>query len=271
MLEVLRFIAIGLAALIVASCVFQERLIFFRRPPAPAPQLRQPAVLEEIVLRSAEGTKLHGWLARYREGRAPLLIYFGGNAEEISWLVGESHRFGGWSVLSLNYRGYGLSEGAPGEKALFADALVIYDYARSRPDVNPERIVLAGRSLGTGVAVHVASRRSAAGLVLVTPFDSLAAVGASHYPFLPVRWMLRHRFDSLALAPSIRSPVLMIAAGRDSIIPARHARRLYEAWAGPRDWVVLPEADHNDVEADPAYWSAIRNFLDKISPEAGAG
>jgi pimeloyl-ACP methyl ester carboxylesterase len=77
-----------------------------------------------------------------------------------------------------------------------------------------------------------------------------------------VRWLLRHRFDSLALAPSIKLPALMIAAGRDRIIPPRHARRLYEAWGGPRQWVELPQAGHNDVESDPAYWGAVRNFLE---------
>jgi dipeptidyl aminopeptidase/acylaminoacyl peptidase len=110
MLDILKLVAIALAALLFVACAFQEGLIFFRQPPAPAPRLRPPAVLEEIALQAADGTRLHGWFARYRDGPAPLVVYFGGNAEETSWIVGESQRLGGWSVLAVNYRGYGRSE-----------------------------------------------------------------------------------------------------------------------------------------------------------------
>ncbi len=271
MVEVLKWLVIAGVALLVAACALQEKLIFFPPPGAPAPRVAPPAVAEQIVLRTSDGYTLYGWFARRGEFRAPLIVYFGGNAEETSWLVGESHRFGNWSLLAVNYRGYGRSEGKPGEKALFADSLLIYDSVRSRPDVDPERIVLMGRSLGAAVAVHLAANRPAAGLVLVTPFDSLAEVGAAHYPFLPVRLLLRHRFDSLALAPSMRSKVLMIAASADTIVPARHARRLFEAWGGPREWVELPGADHNDVEAHPAYWNSIRGFLEKLPARVANG
>ena len=264
MVEILKVLAIALAVLVLTACALQERLIFFRQPPAPAPRVDSPASLHEIALQGADGTKLFGWFVREQEGRAPLVIYFGGNAEEISWFIGEAKQLAGRSVLSVNYRGYGRSEGDPGEKALFADALAVFDAAAARADVDAHKIVLMGRSLGSGVAVYVASQRPVAGLVLVTPFDSLVEVGADHYPFLPVRWLLRHRFDSLSLAPSIKSPVLMIAAGRDSIVPARHARRLYEAWGGPHEWLELPGAGHNDVDAHPEYWNSIRNFLDQL-------
>ena len=264
-----KFIAIALLALSLTDCALQESLIFFRQPPAGAPRVKPPGALEEVVLRAADGTKLYGWFARYAQDRAPLVIYFGGNAEEISWFVGESWRLGGWSMLAINYRGYGRSQGDPGEKALFADALAVYEHAVARPDVDPGRIVLMGRSLGSGVAVYLASQRPVAGVLLVTPFDSLVEVGAGLYPFLPVRSILRHRFDSLSLAPSVKAPALMIAGGRDTIVPAHHARRLYEAWGGPREWVELPEAGHNDLETHAAYWTAIRRFLHALARKAG--
>jgi pimeloyl-ACP methyl ester carboxylesterase len=268
-LEILKLLAVVLAGVAVTACAFQERLIFFRQPPAPAPQLQPPAVLEDVALRAADGTRLQGWLARRPAGRAPLLIYFGGNAEETSWLVGQSHRFGGWSVLGVNYRGYGRSEGDPGETALLSDALAVYDYALARKDVDPARVAVMGRSLGSGVAVYLASRRPVLGVVLVTPFDSLVEVAAMHYPYLPVRWMLRHRFDSIALAPGIRSPALVLAAAQDNVVPPRHARRLYEAWGGPHNWVEFPAVGHNDIDADPAYWSSIRGFLETLLQEGG--
>ncbi|MBI3374057.1 MAG: alpha/beta fold hydrolase [Betaproteobacteria bacterium] len=264
-----RFIAIALLALALAACALQDGLIFFRQPPAGVPQLKSPAVLQEVALLAADGTRLYGWIARHAQGRAPLVIYFGGNAEEISWFVGESGRLNGWSMLAVNYRGYGRSEGEPGEKALFADALTVYDHCIARPDVDPGRIVLMGRSLGSSVAVHLASHRPVAGVVLVAPFDSLVEVGASLYPFLPMRSILRHRFDSLSVAPSVKAPALMIAGERDTIVPARHAKRIYEAWGGPREWLEVPEAGHNDLEAHAAYWTAIRRFLDTLARKAG--
>jgi pimeloyl-ACP methyl ester carboxylesterase len=264
MIEILKLLVIVAAGLVLAACAFQEGLIFFRQPPAPAPQLRPPAVLEEVSLKAADGTRLSGWLARHSSGRAPLLIYFGGNAEETSWFIGESQRFGGWSVLSVNYRGYGHSEGDPGEKALFGDAVAVFDHALGLRDVDPARVVVMGRSLGSGVAVHLASQRPVAGAVLVTPFDSLVEVGARHYPFLPVRLILRHRFDSLASAPTLKAPALMIAAERDTVVPAQHARRLYEAWGGPREWVEMKGAGHNDLDRQAGYWEAIRAFLGKL-------
>ncbi len=264
MLEALKWLLLAAAAVVLAAWALQEKMIFFAPPAGPPPRVHAPGALEEVVLRTPQGYRLHGWLARRGASPGGLVVYFGGNAEETSWMAAESHRLGDWSLLAVNYRGYGASEGTPGEGALYADSLLVYDYARSRPDVDRQRIVLMGRSLGAAVAVHVASQRPVAALVLVTPFDSLVEVGAAHYPFLPVRWLLRHRFDSIALAPRIQAPALVIAAAADTIVPPRHAKRLFEAWGGPRQWVALPGADHNDVDAHEAYWTSIAGFLARL-------
>jgi pimeloyl-ACP methyl ester carboxylesterase len=214
-----------------------------------------------VEIATGDGPRLRGWLVKAAGARAPLLLYFGGNAEEVSWLVAEAPRLPGWSLLLVNYRGYGRSEGRPGERALLADGLHLYDWARARADVDPARVALMGRSLGGGVAVHVAASRPVIGVVLVTPFDSLTAVAQHHYPWLPVRWLLRHRFDALGQAPAVRAPLLCVVAGRDRVVPPAHAARLYAAWAGPRRWVELPGAGHNDISSEPGYWGAIADFL----------
>ena len=123
------------------------------------------------------------------------------------------------------------------------------------------RIYVFGRSLGSGVAVQLAAQRPVAGLILVAPFDSLVAVGKRHYPFLPVDWMLKHRFDSVAIAPKIRAPLLCIVAGDDEIIPAVHAKRLYDAWGGDKRWVELMGASHNSTDHADDYWKRIIAFL----------
>jgi uncharacterized protein len=100
-----------------------------------------------------------------------------------------------------------------------------------------------------------------AGVILVAPFDSLVDVARRYYPFLPVSWMLRHRFDSAEVAPRIAAPLLCLVAGRDEIIPVVHSKRLFDAWAGPKRWVELLGAGHNSTDGAPEFWDAIRSFL----------
>ncbi|MEK6212360.1 MAG: dienelactone hydrolase family protein [Pseudomonadota bacterium] len=263
------------AGVLVGLSIFlyfvQDRLIFFRQPLDPG---RRDSVLqrfpnvEEVNLVAEDGTRLHGFLSKppvVAGTKFPLVIYFGGNAEEASWLLDESERPQTWAWLVVNYRGYGWSEGSPGEKAMAADARRIYDWTRSRSDVEHSRIVAFGRSLGSGIAVRLAAERPLAGMVLATPFDSLESVAKRHYPFAPVSLLLRHRFDSLDLAPRIGIPMLCIVAERDSIIPAQHAHRLHAAWQGDKRLVAIANAGHNDVSENPAFWREIGHFLSRIS------
>jgi uncharacterized protein len=118
-----------------------------------------------------------------------------------------------------------------------------------------------GRSLGSGVAVQLAAQRPIAGVILVAPFDSLVEVGKRYYPFLPVNWMLKHRFDSVGIAPSIKAPLLCIVAEDDEIIPAEHSRRLYDAWGGEKRWIGLEGAGHNSTDNAANYWTSIVAFL----------
>jgi pimeloyl-ACP methyl ester carboxylesterase len=101
------------------------------------------------------------------------------------------------------------------------------------------------------------------GVILVAPYDSMVEVGAHHYPFLPVRWLLKHRFESIRHAPAIAAPLLCLAAERDEVIPVVHSKRLYDAWKGPKRWVGLPQAGHNSTDGAPEFWRAIRGFLEK--------
>jgi pimeloyl-ACP methyl ester carboxylesterase len=232
----------------------QDSLIFHPQPLEDSKRaaLQGPAV-ESLFIHGADGTRLHAWHVK----GDPLVIYFGGNAEEVSWMIDAVRsRAPGVGWLLVDYRGYGSSGGSPSEKALVSDALRWYDHFKST-----QKIYLFGRSLGSGVAVQLAAERPVAGLVLVAPFDSLVAVGQRHYPILPVGWMLRHRFDSLALAPKMKAPLLCIVASHDEIVPPEHAKRLYDAWGGPRRWVGLQGAGHNSTDAAANYWPSIQRFL----------
>jgi len=253
-------IAFGVVAgVVLLVWLFQERMLYFPRPVESRPAPR--AGLEKVTLTAPDGVRLRGWFVKSEGERAPLVIYFGGNAEEVSWLTGLVGQFAGWSLLLVNFRGYGDSEGRPGEKQLFGDARLAYDYAAKRPDVDPERIVAMGRSLGSGVAVHLAANRRLRGVILVSPYDSILEVARRHYPFLPVSILLRHRFDSLALAPEIDTPLLCLVATEDKLIPPAQSRVLFAAWRGVKTWREVSRSDHDSIAGEPEYWRSIAEFL----------
>ena len=259
MLGALVAVGVLLLAVPLTAYLAQDQLIFLRRPIGDADRraiaARHPEV-EEVFLPALDGTRLHAWHVKAGP-QAPLVIYFGGNAENVAWMVDELPQHDmRVSWLLVDYRGYGASGGAPSERALVDDAFLWYDYAAK----TGARLYLAGRSLGSGVAVQLAARRSFQGVILITPFDSLVAVAERHYRVLPVRQLLRHRFDSLALAPRVGSALLCIVATQDEVIPPEHARRLYDAWGGPKQMVTL-RAGHNSVDEQPDYWESMREFL----------
>ena len=258
-MEWLLFIAVISLGVPALAWLAQERLIFFPQPVASTAHLPARASPLEVV--AADGTHLRGWVVKGATTPAPAVIYFGGNAEEVSWTLADARWPREWSIVGLNYRGYGTSEGTPGEPALTADALAIYDAVTQREDIDPRRIVVFGRSLGTAIAVHLAAERSIAGAVLVSPYDSLTEIGKRHYPWLPVSLLLRHRFDALADATRNRTPLLAIVGGADSIIPPERSRALFDAWAGPKTWQVVPGADHNDLGNDDVFWPSVAKFL----------
>ena len=229
----------------------QRRLIYY-------PQFTRVAPAQTDFAFQRPDAVLRGWVVN--PGRQDAVLYFGGNAEAV-----EANRgvFARWlpsrTVYLVAHRGYGASDGEPSEAALLADALAVYDdIARRHPDGD---VAVIGRSLGSGVATHVASERPVRHLVLVTPFDSLAAVAQSHYPVFPVRLLLKDRYDSAARLPGYGGNLLVLRAGRDTVVPPAHTDRLLASFKGRARVVDFPRAGHDDLSTDPAYWPAIRDFL----------
>jgi pimeloyl-ACP methyl ester carboxylesterase len=251
----------AVVVLAVPACFWigQEKLIFFPQPIVSTSHL--PPHAQALSMRVADGTVLHGWIVPAATTPAPAVLYFGGNGEEVSWMVADPRWPRDVTVAALNYRGYGASEGKPSADHLKADAILLFDLVAARPDVDAARIATFGRSLGTAVATHVAAQRPVARVVLVSPYDSLAAVGQGHYPFLPVSLMLRHRFAPIEEASDCRMPLLAVVAPRDSIIPVAHSRALFDAWAARKEWVEIASADHNSLGASRETWSAVSTFL----------
>jgi len=254
----LPMLAMGLLLLYL----FQDKLLFFPLPLSEAAR-RQFAPYQLVI--EHNGIKLHGWFVDGEVSpQRPLLVYYGGNAEEVSANLLQLERFNKriGAFLYMNYRGYGDSEGVPGQQALFQDALYVLDKLMIRKGIDPIQVVLMGRSLGTAVAVYVASRRPVQRMILVSPFDKLLNVAKYHYPWLPVRLLLKYPFDSQALAAEIAVPVLILIGGEDRIIPAKFSLALSRQWRGPVHQVTIKGASHNDISAYGEYWQAITAFLD---------
>jgi pimeloyl-ACP methyl ester carboxylesterase len=215
-----------------------------------------PPGAQSIRLASGDST-LKIWVVERPGPRA--LIYFGGNAEDVSAnLPTFTSAFPNHSLYLVNYRGYGGSTGSPSESALVADAYVVYDHLHAR---YPE-ISVIGRSLGTGVAVQLAAAREVRRLVLVTPYDSLANVAGAHFPMFPVALLMRDRYDSASRARAIDAPVLAVIAGDDEIIPRANSEALVNLFPQSQIRVTLLDgATHNSIDLYPGYLRAVGGFL----------
>jgi len=251
---------LGYLCLLAFLYFAQASLIFPVARIAPAGPL--PAIAEPLELAAASGERLRGiHIPSGRPGQAGTLILgFGGNATDAGATAALLHDlFPEADVAAFHYRGYPPSEGKPGAAALQADALLIHDFLRRR--LHPARIVVAGFSVGGGVAAALAARRPIDGLILVTPFDSLAAVASSHYPWVPVRLLLRHNMELAADLRAIRVPVAIIAGGRDTLVPPARTEALRRALPHLAFDRTIPNAGHNDIYADPAFPRAMREAL----------
>lgn len=222
-----------------------------------------PAAQTGYRLEREDGTVLRGW--HLPAGGRQVAIYLGGNAEAIQWLLPHAGRlFPGHDLYLLPYRGYGASDGRPSQQALLGDVLALFDDVRRR---HPEASIhVIGRSLGSAVAAWLASQRPVDRLVLVSPFDSLVAVAAHHYPWLPVRWLLRERYDAARYLAGYTGPVLVIHAARDTIIPAARTHALASALPRLPRVLTLAGSDHNFDLAGPEPGRAIAGFLSGSLP-----
>jgi len=262
----------GLTLLVVALSLLalwfgQRRLIYFPSvaPPPAATTIHAGAVDARFV--TAEGVQLGGWFFPRNDGElSPVVLVMNGNAGSragrLPLALGLARH--GLAVMLFDYRGYGGNPGSPTEQGLLSDARAARQWLVSQPGVDPDGIVYFGESLGAAVAVALASEQPPAALILRSPFTSLAEVGDVHYPWLPVRHLLRDRFPSIDRIRRVSCPILVIAGEEDGIVPPAQSRRLYEAAPAPRKrFVSIPGAGHNDpmlTSGDPLT-SEVASFL----------
>jgi uncharacterized protein len=233
---------------IVGALYFNQRsLMYLPSAKRVAPAEANLPQAQEVVLDTADGEKLIAWYVPPR-AEEPVVIFFSGNADT---LAGRAGRFGdiadaGVGLLALSFRGYNGSTGHPTEDGLHRDAMAAYEFAAAR--YSPDRIVLWGYSLGTGVAVPLAAQRPIAKLVLEAPFTSAVDVAASIYPFVPVRLLMKDQFHSDEQIQKVKAPILIVHGERDQMIPISFGERLFALAPEPKRLVRFPLGRHEDLE-----------------------
>jgi uncharacterized protein len=244
-------VATVLLLVLTLAWTFQRRLIYL---PSTVPAPPATTVLpggEDVAFDTADGLRLRGWFIPARDRPADkTVLVFNGNAADRSARapLADALARAGLSVLLFDYRGYAGNPGHPSEEGLAADARAARAYVLSRADTSPGSLVYLGESLGGAVAIGLAAQHPPAALVLRSPFTTLADVGQLHYPYLPVRALLKDRYDSIGGILAVRCPLLVVAGSADTIVPPALSRQLYDAAREPKRYVEIPGADHNDWE-----------------------
>ncbi len=214
---------------------------------------------EEVVLDTSDGEKVIAWHVPPR-GDKPVVIYFHGNGEIVPWRV-ERHRAtiaDGTGLIALSYRGYAGSTGTPTEEGLHRDAEAAYAFATAR--YAPERIVLWGHSLGTGVAVKLAAEKPVGKVILEAPYSSTVDVAAALFPFVPVRWLMHDQFHSDEWIGTVKAPILIMHGARDDVISLQFGKRLFALAHEPKRFITYEKGNHIDLD-DYGAGAAAREFI----------
>lgn len=247
----------------------QRHLVYVPDPEHVPPDEVGLSGVAERVLETPDGEKIVTWYAKARPGQ-PTLLYFHGNAGNLGSRADRVRRYvaSGRGILMMSYRSYSGSSGTPGEAANVADAKLAYDTLLAN-GVRPDDIVIYGESLGTGVAVQVAEARKAHGLVLDAPYTSLVDLAAELYPWLPVRWLIKDRYEMKRYLSEIATPLLVVHGENDATIPARMGRAVATFSKGPSKFVLFPGAGHADHYLFGSF-EVINAWIDNLSARTNA-
>lgn len=246
-------VVLGVVAMYVVACTLmffnQEQFLFHPTKPTGPPAAHGLDSFQAVTFKTSDGVTLTGWLHE-AQGRNKAIVLFYGNADSLAPYAGFFKRFAsaGYSVLGVNYRGYGGSNGAPSETGFYRDANAALALMAQRVPV--EKITLIGNSIGTGVAVDLASRNAVAAVVLISPFTSVVDRAAEIFWYLPVRMLSKYAFASIAKIGEVSASILIVHGDNDTLIPLQHGTKLYAAARQPKRMEIFEGADHFTMDLD---------------------
>ena len=269
-MKIILYLAAAYLAFLVILTVFQRKLIYF--PYKLAKEFEFPpyvSQLEEVFITCDDGITINGLFVPGKEEK-PTILIFHGNAGNITHrdLILQGFNELGCPVLLIDYHGYGKSEGNPSEDNLYLDGKASLAWLAKEKNRNPEEIVLFGKSLGSGVAVELATRYLFKGLILESPFTSIASIAGSHFPYMlfPVRLLAVDKFDNAAKISKINVPLLIIHGTEDTIVDTREGKRLFQLANIPKELFLIEGADHNNIQYyNPQnYWTTVGGWLEGL-------
>ncbi|MES2761093.1 MAG: hypothetical protein V4677_02760 [Bacteroidota bacterium] len=259
-------IIMGIIYLAICTLLYvkQDDLLFHPQPNTNkevAEIIRTYTEFDTICFQMSDGNRTYGYISKDTiKEKLPLVLYFGGNAEEVSHLADFKKNFPNTVMALINYRSFGLSQGVISEKTMFSDALEVYDQLMKNPEIDPNKVIVIGRSIGTGVATYLSSLRKTNATVLITPYENMIDVAFEKYPFVPISLLIKHRFESDKYAPNISTPMLALISKNDQVIPKHHAYALTKVWKGKTEVLEVNE-DHNSIMNNETVWKRIEAFV----------
>ncbi|MFN7097811.1 MAG: alpha/beta hydrolase [Gammaproteobacteria bacterium] len=237
-------LVVAYVAIVIGAYLLQDDLLYHpSHQPLPNPATLAPAY-QAIPLTTQDGLQLTAWYAPAKAGK-PTLFEMHGNAENLHdrLQLAQPYLNAGWGVFLLGYRGFADNPGKITEQGLYLDAAAGWNYL-DQHQVSNQCIVLYGKSLGTGVAVQTALTHHAAALVLQSPYTSIPAVAEAHYPFLPIKWLLKSQYNSLAKIKAVHLPLLIVHGDKDHLIPIKFGEILFMAANSPKQFILFPGVGH---------------------------
>lgn len=212
---------------------------------------------QPILTIDNQGTKIE--VLFQNQPKEDAVIYFAGNAENVYYSIKTMKQsLDSRAMYFMSYRGYNNSEGKPSEKALFSDSLALYDHLKK----SHRKISVIGRSIGSGVAGYLASKRNVESLILITPYDSIREVAANKFPIFPVSMLIKDHYDTASFAKSLSMPVLLLIADNDIVIPRERSEELYRSLLKEKVTKrILSNTGHNDIHNHPDFMTLINKFI----------
>lgn len=266
-LTLLTLVALGYAALVGLLFAFQRSLLYAPGPAGPSPSAAGVGQMEEVRVKTSDGLDLLAWHSPPASSQGLTVVYLHGNAGSLAARAFKVRPLldAGHGVLLLSWRGFGDNPGRPTEEGLYRDGRAAIAYLRDR-GVRVEHMAFYGESLGSGVAVQMASETTPAAVILEAPFSSITDVAAAHYPFVPVRLLLKDRYDSASKIAAVRAPILILHGTRDAVVPLRFGRRLFDAASEPKRMEVFDAGGHENLHGIGAI-DLILGFLEEVKSD----
>lgn len=248
------------AVILFLIYLFQRQLTYFPSQSFPSPLDAGVPEMQVVKLLTDDGLELRAWYRPALNSVHPTLIYFHGNAGNIGHrgIIVKPFLNEGYGVLLVTYRGYSGNPGKPSEEGLYKDARSAIDFLKSRR-VPESCIVLYGESIGGSIAIQMATEYPVGGLILQAPYTTLGDIGQYHYPFFPIKWLMKDQYNSIGKVHQIHTPTLVLIGEKDDIIPPKFSLQLYDALPSLKQIDTLPDTGHNDL-FDPFFTI---NFIKK--------